>query len=328
MKWILGLVSAGILITACDNELVVTDVWKDIPVVWGLVSKSDTAHYIRVEKAFLDPTTSAEDIARIPDSLYYDNAVVALRRISTGQIFTLNRVDGNAEGYPRDTGAFAEMPNYLYKIKANQINLVVGEQYEFSLVRNDIATPILGTTVILPPPVLRNPPVGSLLSFRQNNTFTFRWDEIEDAGLFDLKMRFHYTEKNQNTGGAFEPHVIEWTIARNLQDREHKMDGAEFYNAVRAFVDEDITATRIFQGIDVVVWCGGQELEEFIKITQANTGITSTQDIPGYTNLTPDGDAIGIFTSRNVSYNTGFLLTNQSLDSLKNGSITGHLNFQ
>ena len=115
MKWIFGLIVISCLITACDNELVVVDKWKDIPVVWGLLSKSDTAHYIRVEKAFLDPTTSAYDIARIPDSLYYDEAVVTLKRVNTGQVFTLERVDGDLEGYPREGGVFAEVPNYLYE---------------------------------------------------------------------------------------------------------------------------------------------------------------------------------------------------------------------
>ena len=92
MKWILGLICIGFLFTACDNTLVVTDKWKDIPIVWGFLSKSDTAHYIRVEKAFLDPNTSAYTIARIPDSLYYENAVVTLKRIASGQVFTLTRV--------------------------------------------------------------------------------------------------------------------------------------------------------------------------------------------------------------------------------------------
>src|SRR5688572_30550330 len=146
MKWIFGLLTLSIILYSCDNELVVIDEWKDIPVVWGLLNKSDTAHYIRVEKAYLDPTTSALDIARIPDSLYYENASVSLKRVNTGQIFPLERVIGELEGYPRDTfqqsdpdsaGIFAETPNYLYKIKANVINLVVGEAYEFILDRGD-----------------------------------------------------------------------------------------------------------------------------------------------------------------------------------------------
>ncbi len=325
MKWFFGLILAGFLFTSCDNELVVTENWKDIPVVWGFVSKSDTAHYIRVEKAFLDPTTSPDIIARIPDSLYYDNATVSLKRIASGQVFPLTRVDGNLEGYPRESGEFAEAPNYLYKIKANLIAVVAGDEYEFILQRNDHTAPVTAKTIILPAAVLRNPSAGSLLSFKQNIDFLYKWNPMEDAGIFDIQMRFNYSEKSPATGNIYEPKSVKWDVVQGLQEYEYKMDGAQFYNSVAANIEEDPAATRIFGSIDILVWCGGKELLNYITILGANTGITSTQDIPLYTNLS---EGRGIFTSRNVSDNLGFGLTNQSLDSLKNGSITGNLNFQ
>jgi hypothetical protein len=325
MKWIFGLISIGFLFAACDNDLVVTDQWKDIPVVWGIVSKSDTAHYIRVEKAYLDPSVSALDIARIPDSLYYDNAVVTLKRIASGQVYTLTRVDGNLEGYPRDSGVFAEFPNYIYKIRANQLNLVIGDEYEFSLQREGQSDPVTAKTKILPKPVLRNPSAGGTLVFKPKAFTNFSWNEIPDAGLFDLQLKFHYRERSPATQNVYVPKSVEWTVSRSIEDKEYKIDGSEFYNSLKAYIQEDFEATRLFDSMDVILWCGGRELAEFIRIAQANTGITSTQDIPIYTNLS---EGRGIFTSRNVSYNTGFDLSNQTLDSLKNGSVTKLLNFQ
>jgi len=114
-------------------------------------------------------------------------------------------------------------------------------------------------------------------------------------------------------------------VVRNLTEDIYKVDGSEFYNSVAANIEEDINAVRRYDSLDIVIWCAGLELGEFIKITQANSGITATQDIPSYTNLS---EGIGIFSSRNLSNYTGFQLTNASLDSLKNGSITGDLNFQ
>ncbi|HQW02979.1 MAG TPA: hypothetical protein PLR30_10905, partial [Saprospiraceae bacterium] len=99
----------------------------------------------------------------------------------------------------------------------------------------------------------------------------------------------------------------------------------EFYNSVSANIDVDPDATRLFESIDIIVWCGGKEFQDYQTITLANTGLTSTQEIPEYTNLS---EGKGIFTSRGVSYNMDFGLHNQSLDSLKNGSVTGDLNFQ
>lgn len=316
----------SVILYSCDNELVVTDEWKDIPVVWGLLNKSDTAHYIRVEKAYLDPTTSALDIARIPDSLYYENASVSLKRVNNGQIFPLQRVNGELEGYPREDGIFTETPNYLYKIKANVINLVVGESYQFILDRGDGKPLVTAETIILPKPVLRNPSIGSMLSFKRNSLFTFMWNPMPDAGIFDLHLRFHYRERTPETNNLFVSKHIEWTVEKNLQDNDFKMEGVEFYNAIKANIDENFQAVRLFDSVDIVIWAGGLELEKFIELMEANGGITGTQDIPLYTNLMPEG--IGIFSSRNVSYNTGFQLSGQSLDSLRNSVITNSLNFQ
>lgn len=331
MKWLFGLILTGFLLTSCDNELVVTDNWKDIPVVWGMLSKSDTAHYIRVEKAFLDPDISANIIARIPDSLYYENAVVTLKRIASGQVYTLTRVDGTLEGYPRQPGEFAESPNYLYKIKANLIALVAGDKYEFSLQRDDQSNPVTAQTIILSAAKLRNPSAGTNLLLKPGFPFTFSWNEVADAGLYDLQMRFNYTEKSPSTGNVYIPLSVKWTIAQGLLDPEgsadpgYKMDGAQFYNTLAAEIEVDPDATRIFQSIDILVWCGGDELLQYNTTLGANTGITSTQDIPEYTNLS---EGRGIFTSRELSNNTGFGLHPQSLDELRNGSITGDLNFQ
>lgn len=325
MKWIFGMVLAGFLFTSCDNELVVTDKWKDIPIVWGFVSKSDSAIYIKVEKAFLDPAISAYDIARIADSLYYDDAVVKLRRVSSDVEYTLQRVDGSLEGYPREDGVFAEVPNYLYKIKENQVNLMVGEKYEFILERGEPSAPVTAETIILPKPVLRNPSPGSTLSFKQGVNFTFMWNEMDDAGIFDIEMKFNYHEKSPETSNIFVPKSTQWTVAQGIRDNDFKMDGAQFYYSVAANIEEDPDAIRQFQSINIIIWCGGKELEEYIQVALANDGITSTQDFPEYTNLS---EGKGLFTSRNFSDNMNYSLNNQSLDSLKNGSITGHLNFQ
>lgn len=325
MKWIFGFFMLSVVLTSCDNELVVADKWKDIPIVWGLLNAADTAHYIRVEKAYLDPNTSALTIAKIPDSLYYENATVFLKRIATGQEFELDRVDGTLEGFPRDTGVFAHSPNYLYKIKSDEINLIPGEEYQFILRRGDNTAPVTAETLILPQPVLRNPDVDFLLGFKRNSLFLFSWNEIPEARIFEIHIRFHYHEKNAESGGFFIPKQVEWTVVKNLTTREYNMDGGDFYSAVRSNLEVDPTATRIFDSLDIIVWAGGKEMAEFIKITQANTGITGTQDIPQFTNLS---EGLGLFSSRSKSTDTGFRITTLTLDSLRNSVTTKPLNFQ
>ncbi len=65
----------------CSNEFELTEKWKDITVVYGLLDGSDTAQYILIEKAFLDESTSALLIAQNPDSLFYNNIIVEMQEI-------------------------------------------------------------------------------------------------------------------------------------------------------------------------------------------------------------------------------------------------------
>jgi hypothetical protein len=82
---------------------------------------------------------------------------------------------------------------------------------------------------------------------------------------------------------------------------------------------------RIFKGIDLQVRAGGLELYEFQRVQLANTGITSAGgDIPQYTNLS---EGVGIFSSSNRHIRTDLELHEASLDSLRTGSLTKHLNF-
>ncbi len=204
------------------------------------------------------------------------------------------------------------------------ISLVAGELYDFLLDRGDGKPVVTAQTVILPKPVLRNPSVGTALAIRRNTLFNFVWNEMPEAGVFDLKLKFHYRERSPETGNVFVPKSIEWTVAKNLHSNEHKMDGTGFYTTLRAEIEEDAQASRLFDSVDIIIWAGGKELSEFIRLAQANTGITSTQEIPQYTNLS---EGIGIFSSRNVAFNSGYLLSPQTLDSLRNSSITEPLNF-
>ena len=147
--------------SACSNDFDVTAPWRDIPVVYGLLNADEDVHFIRLEKAFLDPENSALSIAQVADSLYYENAIVQLERVSNGEIFTytLQRVDGDAPGVnqPRDLGIFATSPNWLYKIDADQINLVPGETIKLIVDRGNGLPLVTAQTVVQGPMQKRRP---------------------------------------------------------------------------------------------------------------------------------------------------------------------------
>ena len=301
---------------------------------YGLLSPTDSVQYIRVEKAFVDPTISALTLAQIADSLYYDNETtrVEIRDEANDINHLLNRVDGNLEGLVRDEGAFAQSPNYLYRVSTDEIDFREGNAYSLRIERGNNLPTITATTNLVGESLLfsPNPMVGTTrIDFDQERPTTFSWGPGSNAIVYDLILDVFYTEKE--FGGSFEDRSFRWVLAQNLNDTEFIQEGREFYAEMVSNIPENENVEeRKFTGFDVIVRSGNITLQEFVRVGQANLGITSTQDVPTFTNLEIEGSnlARGIFASRFTNrFENKFPLSSGSLDSLINGSITADLKF-
>ena len=318
--------------SACSNEFQVTAPWKDIPVVYGLLDVNKDVHYIRVEKAFLDPERNALLDARIADSIYYDNATVQLEKVSTGQKFTMTRVDGNdaSVGFPRDPGIFATAPNWLYRLSNSQINLQAGETIRFLLDRGN-NLPLVTAETVIQGPMIKRTPLGTNFDFAPNLPTKVGWSASPEAKIFDVKLLIHYAEFPSDNPNAFVEKTLEWEWGQGVTfpvfSNEYRLekDGREFYSFMAASIPDDPNFHRIFDKIDIEVRSGGAALEKYINVALANSGITGSQELPSYTNLS---EGMGVFSTTGLLRVPGLSLSTRSRDSLINGSITKHLNFQ
>ena len=316
---------------SCSNDFDLVDEWEDIPVVYGFLSKQDTDHFIRIEKAFLDPSTNAFVIAQNVDSLYYDNIAVQLERTSTGDVFDLERVDGRDFGINREEGIFANEPNYLYRFDLGAEELEGGEEYQLTINRGDnlpLVTAI--TTVVSDFGFLRPTIPGALNWANYNSPIRVSWRVEDDAFIFDVRIVMHFKETDPDNPGSLIDRTLTWTVKKNIKadnDPQIRLEinGFDFFNFLKNNLEEDPNIDRFFESYDFLIDAGGLEILEFANLNSANTGITSSQIIPVYTNLS---EGRGIFTSRNTSKNEGFTLQSESLDSLTEGSLTGKLNFK
>ena len=66
------------LVSSCSKDFKIDAPYKDITIVYGLLNISDTAHYIRIHKAFLDESKNALVMATTTDSIYYKNLSVTV----------------------------------------------------------------------------------------------------------------------------------------------------------------------------------------------------------------------------------------------------------
>lgn len=325
----LGLLSALSFIS-CDQDIDLTADWKDIPIVYGLLNAADTAHYIRVEKAFQDQNGNAFLAAQEADSLYYTNATVRLLNLTTGKEAVLQKVDGAAEGYPREDGDFAQLPNFLYKVRKSDFPIAGGDEVRFTLERGDQLDAVTAECVVLDEIVPQSLVTGSKLDFPSNRDVSFRWRAGDEARIFDLSLIIHYDEKLSNDPNVQSRQLV-WHIAKNLKRSEGtpiitaKVFGLEFYNFMADHIEVIPGATRLLTGMDLVIKGGGEAVEQYITIALANTGITSAQEIPIYSNLS---EGLGIFTSVVETSVTGLTLSADSDNYLQTSEITADLNFQ
>ncbi len=324
---------------SCDNELVLIDEWRNIPIVYGLLSRADEVHYIRVEKAYIDPSVSAFEIAQRPDSIYYDqNVLVEIEKVETGQRIALERVDGNLEGLVRDEGVFADDPNILYRFSDSDLPLDINEEYRLIITNGNTDQIITeATTKIVGDYFPRNNQPRNPINWRTGANLTISWDnegntDIQDlsAVFYDVRMRINYLE--QAVGSSdFAEKQLEWVVEKSIERPGLdpiimiSIPGTAFYDFLAANLEVD-GSIRIFQDIDIVIDAGGQEIFDYINIGQANTGITSSQAIPSYTNLSNGG--LGIFSSRNQVVFEDFNIDGEARDTLRDGIRTRNLGFQ
>jgi hypothetical protein len=336
MKKRLFLFSIVLCFNACKNELVTVEGWKDIPVVYGLLSLNDTATYFRVEKAFIDATKTPNELAQLPDSLYYKDATVSLVRTRSNERFNLTQVNGNTEGYVRKDGVFAKAPNYLYKIKNAVLNLKADEEWRVEVLRKGETKPIAkATTKIIGNYDVINPSTTPVF-LRLDNNFTLTLETEERTGkIYDIKLLFNYDETDPTKPNSTVTKQLTWDFTTSGQRKSSgaipdpilnfTRKGQDFYEYLGNNIPVTAGVVRTFKSIDFEIYIGGQEFIDYLNVDIANTGITGSQTIPVYTNI---DNGLGLFSSRSKTVKMGVKLSDAANELLKNSEFTKKLNFR
>ena len=320
-----------VFFASCSTSVDLEAPSQDIPVIYGLISRQDTAHYIRIERAFLTGGKDAAAVAQQADALYYPSLNVELEKVTTGQRYPLLRVDGTLDGYPRAEGPFAKSPNYLYKIKGDILKLQGGEPLRLRVLRPGTAAPTIAETTVLYDLTPRETSPSNPVNMGYDRQIAISWTAPVAAQVFDVLLRIRYRESSPGQLTVFIHKSVDWVLASNLlrTDNSDRVSIAVEGRAFYAFLAKELSAApnvrRIFDGMDLIVSAGGKELADALRLSQANTGITSTQWTPVYTNI--EGGH-GIFSSRTSVVRPGLQLSAPSMDSLRLGSLTRGLNFQ
>ena len=311
-----------ITLSSCDNELDLLEESREIPVVYALMDASAHNQYFRIERAFADPVISATEIAQNPDSLYYDNAVVELINTTTGTTHIMEKVDGDAEGFPREDGAFAQSPNYLYKIPTQDIRMNPGDNYTLSIKGVD-GLEVSSSITIITPPFFSSPIEGTPIRIVPDKQMFFGWNPQNGNEVFTFLLKTHYTEFSEN--GEVDK-VDTWLVEKAISvSRIDMTNGVEYFQHLSNALEADPAISREFESITLELISGDINVYNYLVSGDANLGITSSGEVPAYSNVT---NARGIFGSIHTFTKEGMQLNAESLEELKEGDYTADLNFR
>ncbi len=330
------LIAGVIFFASCSTDFDVNADWQDQTVVYALLDQDDTAHYVRINRAFLG-SEDAYVMASYDDSVQYEGTLTAsLEEWKNGSkvaVFPLTKV---VNEIPKDEGIFGNGTNVLYKSTAN---LDVTSEYRLSIAFPESGKEVTSSTNLITGLGLGNfgsPQFPMILS----DVTEVEIYSAKNAIIYDVTVRFHYYETTDGTN--YVEDSIDWTIPSKYASSP---DGGEkivllfnsrsFRNLLANQLENNPDIRRAARStrydfingsnsgaIDLHFSMGGEELYTYIQVNQPYDGIV--QERPAYTNI---NGGIGVFSCRNTKKVYGKELAPSSLDSLSRSEITKELNF-
>lgn len=337
----IGLICLTAIFSSCKDNFKVGADYKDITVVYGLLSKSDTAQYIRITKGFYDELKDNLILAQNSDSIYYNNLDVKIEEINNGAVVNtipLTRVDANLEGFAKDSGVFATTPNYVYKFKTS-----LNPSNTYKLVATNLTN---GKVITAETPIINDNPTVFQIQYPRsqfdrinvseiNAVSSFNFTSPPNAAFFDVVIRLWYQEKDNNTlitTHKYKDLPVIQNIISSGGSVSAKMLNETFFRVLNSELGAAPSyISRYIDTPDVFVLAGGTVLKTYIDVDNAQGGLTYDQIKPYYTNIASDGtigkDVIGILSTRVRRIEPSVSFTKSSQDSIISGSYTKSLNF-
>ena len=340
---------AFILMDSCSTKFNVAAPYKNITVIYGFLDQADTAHYIRIQKAFLDNNKSALTMAQTPDSNYYASLNVKIERInlySTLQgvhdTIHLNRVDLNLEGYPKQPGVFFNAPNYAYKFTDP-----LDAHYSYRIIVTNSATGEVDsaeTPVIVDnDPTLFNIPflddslsnraglsfaatpintndvldLGCVYTNPPYGTFSFN-GQSSPAAVAQMILRFNWVDSNYVTHALTGHYADDDLGLTGLVNGsfDFTLNNVDIYGAIRsALGPAPANTARLMNRCTIFTYLGTYDYYTYEQVQKnQGTGLTGSEIEPIYTNV-KGANVLGLFTSRGSRYGN-ISISSETIDSL------------
>ncbi len=353
-KYILPVLSlATLLFASCSDKFNVAAPYRNITVVNAFLDARDTAHYIRIQKAFLDENKNAINMAKEPDSNFYASLDVSIKRITFDGIeydsIHLTKVDLNTEGYQKESGVFFNSPNYAYKFKG-----VLNDNFIYRLI---IKNTITGNIDSSETPIINDA-----------DTTKYFVDVIRDKNTNRKGFDFASTLPNEyiSFGGTYIPapnfsfqntstpaYIVQAIVRFKWNDSDmislkrdpheqfadfdlgytsivsnqfyYKIPDVNMYAAlIQSMKAAPAHTARLIGRCVIYVYMGSQDFNTYRNISLSKgLGLTGNDIQPVFTNI-KGANVLGLYTTK--GYDSGYVnITKNTIDSLITSPLTASL---
>lgn len=291
---------------ACNEDIELVGDYKKTAVVYGLLDKNDTIHYIKITRAFIGNGSNANEIALIPDSNYFASVTGTVKEYGggiVGRTFVLR--DTIVENKDVN-GAFYAPQQKLYYFKTKSSEPLLGDkEYQLDLNINNGAFEISGRTELVSG-VSNNNISGVTQPFRfidnQGEFLTTNviLTSVGNSRIVNTTVNIEFTEWEGTTPTIRN---AKWTLGEFECEPNTSMSftaqGATFYNVIANNCSNNSAVTkRTINSMTTVVTAGAEELAYYMQVNEPSSSLAQTK--PTFTNLTATNgqSVVGIFSSR------------------------------
>jgi len=325
-------------ISACNDELDPTAEWENIPVVYGMLNQNDSVHYIKVNKAFLGDAPAAE-MAAISDSLFYDNAIVYINQIESGNVVKrldfvpVDTIPKPEEDNPNEV-EFATDRNTIY-IYQGEIDAEsnAGNDYTYEL---HVEIPDENTECTSQLKLISGAYIISPLSVQKLSLENYSFGSVsteyrtgENGSLYQMVFRFYYLEVTDSgdTIKDLKPIEISWPVKTlSGADQEVSLDRSveQFYEELLIQVKEKEGVTRLVRypnSATFSLYVADEDFRIYSEISEPSYG--AVQEKPFFTNIE---NGVGLFAARYTQERT-IPVTLSTVTKIATDTLTDQLNF-
>ena len=313
---------------SCNNKVDINADYQDITIIYGLLDASESRHFIKLTKAF--QTEGNVYVGARDSSLAqyaYDDVEIYIDEYSSGNYVRTILFDTVLIDH-KDTGVFYSPYQVVYASPKNT-KLNKNNEYRLYIKIKSIDKEIKSVTPLIQDFSIARPTAGQkFVGFTSPLPQTVEWRSAVNGKLYQLSIRFFYTEK---VGTNATVHYVDMPLntkkSKGTAGSEKMSDefyGELFYQNIAAKVAPPTAGmVRYADSLYYIFSVADENFTIYMDVNKPSTSVV--QDRPSYTNIE---NGFGIFASRynKIRYFIG--LAPQSIDTLIDGQYTYNLGFQ